>query len=90
LLSQLKGLQKKYPFIGHVRGIGPSGAIETHSRERRIIRNAFRPGLLLSPCGRKVIRLLPPPDASSRKTDMALEIQEEAFKEEVSSSPIYR
>jgi len=81
-LGQLRGLQKKYPSILDVRGIGLMDAIEIDSRERRdrIVRNAFQRGLLLLGCGYKVIRFLPPLDVRQREIDLALEILEEAIK----------
>ncbi len=81
-LGQLRGLQKKYPFILDVRGIGLMDAVEIDSRERRdqIIRQAFERGLLLLGCGYKVIRFLPPLDVRQQEIDMALEILEEALK----------
>ena len=81
-LGQLRGLQKKYPSILEVRGIGLMDAVEIDSRERRdeIIRSAFKSGLLLLGCGYKVIRFLPPLDVRRREIDMALEILETALK----------
>jgi 4-aminobutyrate aminotransferase len=83
-LSQLRALQKKYPFILDVRGIGLMDGIEIDSRERRdrIVQKSLCRGLLLLGCGYKVIRFLPPLDVRQREMDMALEILEEACKEE--------
>ena len=80
---QGKGLQKKYPFIHDVRGIGLMDAIEIDSRERRdrITHKAFERGLLLLGSGYKVIRFLPPLDIRSREIEIALEILEAACKE---------
>ena len=82
-LQELKGQQKKYPFIQDVRGIGLMDGIEIDSRERRdrITRKAFKHGLLLLGCGYKTIRFLPPLDVRQREIDMALEILEGACKE---------
>jgi 4-aminobutyrate aminotransferase len=82
-LGQLRGLQKKYPFLLDVRGIGLMDAVELDSRERRdrVINQAFRRGLLLLGCGYKVIRFLPPLDVRQREIDLALEILEAACKE---------
>jgi 4-aminobutyrate aminotransferase len=81
-LDQLRNLQRNYPFIHDVRGIGLMDAMETDSRERRdrLIRRAFQRGLLLLGCGYKAIRFLPPLDVRPREIDMALEILEEACK----------
>jgi 4-aminobutyrate aminotransferase len=82
-LGQLRTLQRKYPFIHDVRGIGLMDAIEIDSRERRdrIITRGFEKGLLLLGCGYKAIRFLPPLDVRQREIDMALEVLEEVCKE---------
>ena len=82
-LGQLRGLQRKYPFILDVRGIGLMDGIEIDSPERRerILRGALDRGLLLIGCGYKVIRFLPPLDVRQREIDMALEILEKTFQE---------
>jgi len=82
-LQGLKGLQKKYPFIQDVRGIGLMDGIEIESRERRdrITRRAFQRGLLLLGAGYKTIRFLPPLDVRQREIDIALEILEGACQE---------
>jgi 4-aminobutyrate aminotransferase len=82
-LDQLRGLQRKYPFIADVRGLGLMDAIEIDSRERRdrIIGQAFQRGFLLLGCGYKVIRFLPPLDVKRREIDLGLEILEAACKE---------
>ncbi len=83
-LRRLRELQKIYPFILDVRGIGLMDGIEIDSRERRdrIIQRSFCHGLLLLGCGYKVIRFLPPLDVRPREIDMAVEILGEACKEE--------
>ncbi len=82
-LEQLKGLQKKYPFLVDVRGLGLMDAIEIDSRERRdgILRGAMDRGLLLLGAGFKTIRFLPPLDVRRREIDMALEILEKALSQ---------
>jgi 4-aminobutyrate aminotransferase len=52
-LDQLRSLQRKYPFIHDVTGIGLMDAMEMDSRKRRdrLIRKAFEKGLLLLSCG---------------------------------------
>ncbi|MCX5906886.1 MAG: aminotransferase class III-fold pyridoxal phosphate-dependent enzyme [Deltaproteobacteria bacterium] len=82
-LDQLRGLQKKFPFIHDVRGIGLMDAIEIDNKGRRdrIIRKAFERGLLVIGCGYKAIRFLPPLDLRRREIDMALEILDQACKE---------
>jgi 4-aminobutyrate aminotransferase len=82
-LDRLKNLQRHYPFIHDVRGIGLMDAIEIDSRERRdrVIARCFQKGLLLLGCGYEAIRFLPPLDVRQREIDMALEILEKACKE---------
>ena len=90
ILGQLKGLQKRFPLIGDVRGKGlmigmelvkDPGTKEKAIEERsKIIQACFEKGLLILGCGENVIRLIPPLIITKSEVDTALTILEEVFK----------
>lgn len=91
MTQKLKALERTYPIIGDVRGLGLMLAIEIvkdketkeYASEERdnIIRKAFSKGLLLLSCGRSAIRFCPPLVVSKNDIDIALSIVEECIKE---------
>ncbi len=90
ILGQLKGLQKRFPLIGDVRGKGLMIGVElVKDRETKekaidersaIIQACFEKGLLILGCGENVIRLIPPLIITKSEVDTALTILEEVFK----------
>jgi 4-aminobutyrate aminotransferase len=70
IMDALLELQSRHQSMGDVRGRGLMVGVEfvkdRHSKERAvtlrndIVQRAFRKGLLLMPCGRNTIRLIPP------------------------------
>lgn len=93
MIHELKKLERTYPIIGDVRGLGLMLAIEIvkdketkeYAPEERdsIIQKAFSKGLLLLSCGRSAIRFCPPLILSKDDADIALSIFEECLKENV-------
>jgi 4-aminobutyrate aminotransferase len=91
LIDRLRGLMKKQPMIGEVRGLGLMVGVEVvrdrDSREpakdvrEEIILKAFEKGLLTLPCGASTIRLSPPLICSDADADKAVEILDAAFSE---------
>jgi 4-aminobutyrate aminotransferase len=89
LLARLRELQKKYPVIGDVRGLGlmvgtefvRSGSDKTPNvRLRdRVIDESYRRGLLLLPCGKSSIRYIPPLIIQTEEVDEGVEILDEAI-----------
>ncbi len=89
LLGKLKQLQKIFPIIGDVRGLGlmigvelvaDRGTKEPAVKEaREIVQRAFRKGLLLLSCGESVIRFCPPLVVRAREVDTAVSIFAEAL-----------
>lgn len=93
IMNELKRLERTYPIIGDVRGLGLMLAVEIvkdketkeYASEERdsIIQRAFSKGLLLLSCGRSAIRFCPPLILSKNDADIALSIFEECLKETV-------
>jgi len=97
LLDQLKGLQKRFPLMGDIRGkglmIGVEMVRDPVTKEKaieerdRIIQACFERGLLILGCGENVIRLIPPLIVTKEEADTALTILEEVLKETEIRSP---
>ena len=95
MINELKKLERTYPIIGDVRGLGLMLAVEivkdketkAYAPEERdsIIQRAFSKGLLLLGCGRSAIRFCPPLILSKGDADIALSIFEECLKETIQS-----
>lgn len=91
MINELRKLERTYPIIGDVRGLGLMLAIEivkdketkSYAPEVRdgIIQKAFSRGLLLLGCGRSAIRFCPPLIVSKNDIDIALPILEASIKE---------
>ncbi len=92
LLTGLKGLQKRFPVLGDVRGKGLMIGIEIVKdpvtkekgveERNRIVQACFEKGLLILGCGENVIRLSPPLIITRREADLALTILEEVLTKE--------
>jgi 4-aminobutyrate aminotransferase len=90
LLEKLKGLQKRFPLIGDVRGKGLMIGIELvkdpKTKEKaieersKVIQACFEKGLLILGCGENVVRFIPPLIITQRDADTALTIFEEVLK----------
>lgn len=85
---RLRELQENYPCIGDVRGLGlmigaeivkSNKSIDSDRRDR-IIREAFKDGVLLLPCGDSVIRFSPPLVMSEEEADLGLDKFEKALR----------
>lgn len=83
LLAGLQDLERRYPNIFGVRGLGLMVAlsVETEDGRNRILRKAFQKGLLLAGCGFESIRILPPLNVRKREIDIALDILDRILKE---------
>ena len=89
----LIGLKEKYQPIGDVRGLGLAWGIEfvkdrktkEHDIKTRnnVIREALKRGLVLLPCGKSTIRLIPPLNITEEQAKIGLEILEEAVKSSI-------
>lgn len=88
--SQLDELQKRYPIIGDIRGMGLMIGVElvrddkkTPAGEERnkLISTAFSKGLLLMAAGESSLRLIPPMTINRQQIDTGLTIIEDCLKE---------
>ncbi|HNW38672.1 MAG TPA: aminotransferase class III-fold pyridoxal phosphate-dependent enzyme, partial [Methanosarcina vacuolata] len=79
---------ENFPCIGDVRGLGmmlgveivkPDKSIDPIRRDR-ILREAFKEGILLLPCGDSVIRFSPPLVITDEELDSGLEKFQKALK----------
>jgi 4-aminobutyrate aminotransferase len=88
LLEGLKGLQRRHPVIGEVRGLGLMVATEfgrpgapDEKTAKAVVRAGAEAGLLLLTCGtyNNVVRWIPPLVVTPQQIDEALEIFEGAL-----------
>ncbi|HIH74315.1 MAG TPA: aspartate aminotransferase family protein [Methanosarcina sp.] len=89
--QRLRELQENFPCIGDVRGLGlmigaeivkPDKSIDPARRDR-IIKEAFKDGILLLPCGDSVIRFSPPLVMTDEEADLGFDKFEKALKRAV-------
>jgi len=88
-------LKEKYEKVGDVRGIGLAWGVEIvvdkktkkpdPQTRNKIIKTALENGLVLLPCGKSSIRLIPPLVISEEEAKTGLEIFAKAVKEAVSA-----
>ena len=88
--NRLEEMQNKYEIIGDTRGLGMMLAQEfvqdrktkKHAAKSRdkIAEMAFKKGLMLLPCGKSVIRYIPPLNIPQEQLDAGLEVLEECIK----------
>lgn len=90
ILKKLWEFQESYEIIGDVRGKGLMIGIELvqdrktkkHARNeaRKVIDECYKQGLILLPCGKSVIRMIPPLIIDQELVDIGLEIFEAGLK----------
>jgi len=89
LRAGLLRLQRRFPAVGEVRGLGlmmamdvtrGSGVLDPAGRDA-IVQAAFRRGLLLLGCGEAAVRFCPPLCVRAEQVDRALHILEEVLQE---------
>jgi 4-aminobutyrate aminotransferase len=91
IMDALLELQSRHPSMGDVRGrglmVGVEFVTDRRSKERAvalrndIVQRAFREGLLLMPCGRNTIRLIPPLNTPQPLIEEGLKVFAEAIAE---------
>ncbi len=94
VMKRLYEMKDRYEMVGDVRGLGLMTAAEFvkskvtkeyASKERdQIISYCFNNGLLILPCGKSTIRLIPPITISESNLEKGLDIFEEAVKKNAS------
>jgi len=80
--KRLRELQKKYPKIVDVRGLGLMIAFELDKEKYKHIfeKEAFKKGLMLLGCGEKSIRIVPPLIINRDEADEGIEVIEDVLK----------
>jgi 4-aminobutyrate aminotransferase len=86
--QRLRELQENFPCIGDVRGLGLMIGAEIVKSDKsidpvrrdRIIREAFKDGILLLPCGDSVIRFSPPLVMTDEEADLGLDKFEKSLR----------
>ena len=86
--QRLRELQDNFPCIGDVRGIGLMIGAEIVKSDKsidpirrdRIVREAFKEGVLLLPCGDSVIRFSPPLVMTDEEADLGLDKFEKSLR----------
>ena len=70
-----------FDAVEDVRGKGLLLAVEFDTKERRdaVVKSAFESGLLTLACGHKVLRILPPLDATEREIDLGCDLLTDAI-----------
>jgi len=91
LLGKLRSLQKRFHWIGDVRGKGLMIGVEivkdpvtkekAIEERNKIIQACFEKGLLILGCGENVIRFSPPLIIGQKEADLALTILEDVLQE---------
>jgi len=87
--KRIRGMQRRHPMIGDVRGRGLMIGVElvTHRRTKEraaterdaVVQKAFQLGLLLLPCGRNTFRISPPLSISRQEVDEGLAMLDEVL-----------
>ncbi|MGB9628061.1 MAG: acetylornithine transaminase [Thermodesulfobacteriota bacterium] len=79
-LSQLKSLQKKFPFIKEARGRGLILGLELKFDGTEIVKEMMKRGFLINCTMNTVLRFLPPLIITEEEVDRMIEALEEVFK----------
>ncbi len=90
IMKRLERMKKDYEIIGDVRGLGLMIGVEfvkdrrtkenAAEERKQIVIDAFKNGLLLLPCGKSTIRIIPPVTMSNSSIEEGMGIFEDAVK----------
>jgi predicted acetylornithine/succinylornithine family transaminase len=80
-LSQLKKLQKRFPMIREIRGLGLMIALDLDQPAKPIVLKGLEKGLLINAVQEKTLRILPPLTVKRGEIREALRILTEIFEE---------
>ena len=81
LLTKLKQLQTKYPFVAQVRGRGLMIGMELTIEGGVIVKTALDRGLLINCTAGKILRFVPPLIVTRKEIDQMIKILDGIFKE---------
>jgi 4-aminobutyrate aminotransferase len=90
-IEKLSPLREKYEKVGDVRGIGLAWGVEfvVDKKSKRpdpitrnkVVKTALENGLVLLPCGKSSVRLIPPLIITEEEVKIGLEIFEKSIRE---------
>lgn len=90
MMDRLNEMKERYEIVGDVRGIGMMIGVELVKDKKgkapaveendAVLVEAFRNGLLLLPCGKSTVRIIPPITASEADLTKGMDIFEDAVK----------
>ena len=93
--EELRPLRDEYEKVGDVRGIGLAWAVEFVVNKKsktpdpvtrnRVVKRALEKGLVMLPCGKSAVRLIPPIIISEEEARIGLEIFKQAVAESAGS-----
>lgn len=89
LLNRVQDLAREFEFISNPRGKGLMCAFDFpngHAR-KEFLKNTFKYGLMILPCGERTVRFRPPLNISSDHIDEGMEIIEKSVKEAAAACP---
>lgn len=78
-LTQLKSLQKEFPCIVDVRGLGLMIGLELNQEGAPVVRECFQQGLLINCTQGKILRFMPALNVSPKQIDKAVKILRDAL-----------
>ncbi|MEM4751084.1 MAG: aminotransferase class III-fold pyridoxal phosphate-dependent enzyme, partial [Desulfurococcaceae archaeon] len=89
--EELLPLKEKFERVGDVRGIGLAWGVEFVADKKskrpdamtrgKVVKTALEKGLVMLPCGKSAIRLIPPLTISEEEAKIGLEIFKQAVAE---------
>ncbi len=82
LVSRLRELEYRFPFVNHVRGRGLMVGMELDMPGGKFVSKCLEKGAIINCTHDKVLRFVPPLIAGRPEVDRMVAILEEAFKEE--------
>jgi 4-aminobutyrate aminotransferase len=90
-IEKLSPLREKYEKVGDVRGIGLAWGVEfvvdkkskrpDPTTRNKVVKTALENGLVLLPCGKSSVRLIPPLIITEEEVKIGLEIFEKSIRE---------
>ncbi|MBI4435852.1 MAG: aspartate aminotransferase family protein [Candidatus Omnitrophica bacterium] len=80
LFEALEGFKKRFPVIQEIRGKGLMVGMELKREGGTFVEKCAQRGLLLNCTQEKVIRIMPPLNATKKEMDQALRVIEEVLK----------
>ncbi len=80
LKQKLNGLQRRYPCITEIRGLGLMIGVQLTIDGKTIVEECFKQGLIINCTQENVLRIMPALNVTHKQIDKAVGILEKAFK----------